>query len=129
MISFELPNEFQIKMTLPPFHQPYSHRTRFKLVRSTTSLVKICRTKTIPSTPTNLVKNVPNRLTAPPLKAVSGTKYKWTPNTPKDANLNRSAKLYFEHKTIPFYYALVSSLIIVSQKKPQIKAVSLNGNY
>ena len=74
-------------MTLPSLHQPYSHRTRFKVIRSTTRLIQNSRTKVNLATPYSTVKAVTSRST-PPKSKISiakniNQKYKWIRNSLK----------------------------------------------
>ena len=74
---------FQFQMDMPSYHQPYSHRTRFKVVRSTTKLVK--KPKTVSQyklvqngySPTiiNRSKSI-DKSSATVAKSI-GNKYKW----------------------------------------------------
>lgn len=95
-------------MEYSSYHHPYSHRTRFKVVRSTTKLVKqpkttsqfklirndiktpkptIIRTKSVDKSSTIVAKNI-------------GNKYKWIRTSLKKIESNRLVRNITKHKGI-----------------------------
>lgn len=73
-------------MDRPSYHQPYSHRTRFKVVRSTTKLVKkpklvspfkLVQNGHSPSKPMTLTRSKSIEKSSTTVAKIIGNKYKW----------------------------------------------------
>lgn len=105
-------------MEYSSYRKPYSHRTRFKLVHSTTTLVKVSKTTTAAATPTSRFKLVRNgtKTTQPVLNSSKtsllrvknaeksstalakniGNKYKWMRTSLRKTDRNRF-RIILEH--------------------------------
>src|SRR5579871_5092486 len=87
-------------MEFSSYHQPYSHRTRFKDIHSTTTLVKVPKTKSVTSQ-FKLIRNGTNTSKPTIIRAKSidksstivaksiGNKYKWIRTSLKKTDNNR----------------------------------------
>jgi hypothetical protein len=93
-------------MEYSSYHQPYSHRTRFQVIRSTTKLIKqpktsssqfkfirnkiispkptIIRTKSVEKSSTTIAKNIEN-------------KYKWIRTSLKKIESNRLVRIRYKY--------------------------------